>query len=224
MLLPTEAPVMTLSSSTLFPQGMLPLFIFEPRYRMMLAESLATHRTFVVALRKPGQTRETPCTVAGLGLIRACVQYKDGTSHLVLQGLARVALGKVSRYKPFRVQRIEPIPTFISEKTRITSLASKVVDIVAKPNQYGWEIPLHLVMAPEPKGKSNSTPVSFDHILQHLRRIQDPCQLADIISGALLDDVLERQVILETADLEQRLTLLIKFLLAKVKARSKQKS
>ena len=40
MKLPSEVPVMTLPNATLFPQALLPLYIFEPRYRQMLADSL----------------------------------------------------------------------------------------------------------------------------------------------------------------------------------------
>jgi len=38
--LPNEVPVMTLPSATLFPQALLPLYIFEPRYRQMVADTL----------------------------------------------------------------------------------------------------------------------------------------------------------------------------------------
>ena len=39
MKLPHEVPVMTLPNATLFPQALLPLYIFEPRYRQMLEAS-----------------------------------------------------------------------------------------------------------------------------------------------------------------------------------------
>ena len=83
---------MTLPNATLFPQALLPLYIFEPRYRQMLADALHSHRMFSVAMQKPGSKRESPLTVAGLGLIRVSVGHRDGTSHLILQGLARVEL------------------------------------------------------------------------------------------------------------------------------------
>ena len=92
MQLPDAVPVMTLPSATLFPQALLPLYIFEPRYRRMLAEALDSNRMFTVAMQRPGRTREIPCPVAGLGLIRVSVGHNDGTSHLILQGLARVQL------------------------------------------------------------------------------------------------------------------------------------
>ena len=73
MEIPNAVPVMTLPSATLFPQALLPLYIFEPRYRQMLADMLRQDRMFTVAMQKPGRIRETPCAVAGLGLIRVSV-------------------------------------------------------------------------------------------------------------------------------------------------------
>jgi Lon protease-like protein len=93
---------MTLPNATLFPQALLPLYIFEPRYRQMLADALNSNRMFSVAMQKQGSTRETPSPVAGLGLIRVSVGHRDGTSHLILQGLARVELEEAVKYKPYQ--------------------------------------------------------------------------------------------------------------------------
>src|SRR6187402_1701174 len=109
MELPDAVPVMTLPSATLFPQALLPLYIFEPRYRRMLSDMLKTNRMFSVAMQNPGRKRETPCQVAGLGLIRVSVGHQDGTSHLILQGLTRVELVETVRTKPYRVASIRPL-------------------------------------------------------------------------------------------------------------------
>src|SRR6266699_2414219 len=57
MKLPSEIPVMTLPNATLFPQALLPLYVFEPRYRQMLADALHSNRMFSVAMQKPGSAR-----------------------------------------------------------------------------------------------------------------------------------------------------------------------
>src|SRR5260370_31630851 len=101
-----HVPARTPPHATLFPQPLLPLYIFEPKYRQMLLDSLNTSRMFSVAMQKPGRTRETPSPVAGLGLIRVSVGHQDGTSHLILQGLARWELVDTVRYKPYPVQKI----------------------------------------------------------------------------------------------------------------------
>src|SRR5579859_4425383 len=126
MKLPSEVPVMTLPNATLFPQALLPLYIFEPRYRKMLADSLSHERMFSVAMQKPGRKRETPSVVAGLGLIRVSVGHQDGTSHLILQGITRVELAETVSYKPYRIQRIRPLETPPSNNLVVDALLAKV--------------------------------------------------------------------------------------------------
>src|SRR2546422_8633740 len=46
--LPEELPVMTLPNVAFFPQALMPLHIFEPRYRQMLRDVLATNRLFAI--------------------------------------------------------------------------------------------------------------------------------------------------------------------------------
>src|SRR6267378_1924673 len=65
MKLPNEVPVMTLPNATLFPQALLPLYIFEPRYRRMLVDSLHSDRMFSVAMQRPGRVRHLPFDFAG---------------------------------------------------------------------------------------------------------------------------------------------------------------
>ena len=63
----------------------------------MLGEVLAGNRIFAVAALDDtdpeNQAQERPHPVAGIGMVRACHTNEDGSSNLVLQGLARVHLG-----------------------------------------------------------------------------------------------------------------------------------
>src|SRR6476620_6751953 len=130
MKIPREVPVMTLPNATLFPQALLPLYIFEPRYRQMLADALHSDRMFSVAMQQPGSSREAPSPVAGLGLIRVSVKHKDNTSHLILQGIARVELEQAVRYKPYRLQRIRPLETPPCDTVAVDALLAKVRELL----------------------------------------------------------------------------------------------
>jgi ATP-dependent Lon protease len=80
---------MILSNATLFPGAILPLHIFEPRYRRMLSDVLESHRMFAVAMRRPGTRREVPMPLACLGVVSVCLQAPDGTSNLLRNALER---------------------------------------------------------------------------------------------------------------------------------------
>jgi len=90
------APLFPLPDVVHFPHLLLPLHIFEPRYREMVADVLAGERLIAMALLKPGFT-----TTAGsprihemvcLGRITAHQQTDDGRYYLVLQGLTRARI------------------------------------------------------------------------------------------------------------------------------------
>src|SRR6195256_360742 len=159
MRLPREIAVMTLPNATLFPQALLPLYIFEPRYRQMLADALHSHRMFSVAMQKPGNTRESPSPVAGLGLIRVSVGHRDGTSHLILQGLARVELEEAVRYKPYRIQRIRALETPPCDNVKVDALVAKVRELLEERIELGLPFPFP-VMSPE-KAQVKPPPPSF---------------------------------------------------------------
>jgi Lon protease-like protein len=214
---------MTLPSSILFPQAMLPLYIFEPRYRQMLADSLNSHRMFSIAMQKPGRTREVPSNVAGLGLIRASVGNSDGTSHLILQGITRVELAETIRYKPYRVQRIRPLETVANDTIAVDALTAKVLELVTERIEQGLELPIHVMkqLCPAEKKEEEeddcSPAFSLKQVVQYLVKLENPDQMADLISCTLLPDPTERQTILESINLEQRLKHLIHFLIADIK-------
>ena len=213
---------MTLPNATLFPQALLPLYIFEPRYRQMLADALHSNRMFSVAMQRPGTTRETPSPVAGLGLIRVSVGHRDGTSHLILQGIVRVELEETVRYKPYRIQKIRPLRTPPCDTVKVDALVAKVRELLEERIALGLPFPFP-VMSPEKSEPSKPAPaLPPKEILNYLDSINDPEQAADLVSCAVLPGAAERQSILETVDVEQRLRRLIQFLLLEIKTNRKE--
>jgi ATP-dependent Lon protease len=217
MEIPAEASVMTLSSVTLFPQALLPLHIFEPRYRRMLADVLARERMFIVAMQKPERARETPSQIAGLGLVRVCVNNPDGTSHLILQGLTRVELGKTVRYRPYRVHEIRPLQAHRNNSIVIDALVAKVRDLVTARLEQGLD------SATPVKSKSSRPALNAKEVIGYLDKLKNPDQMADLVSCALLPGALERQTILEAVEVETRLKHLIHFLMAEIRQGRKNK-
>jgi len=214
MNLPPELPVMTLPEATLFPQERLSLFIFEPRYRKMLADALNTHRMFSVAMQRPDRKRETPLPVAGLGLIRLAVRHRDGTSHLILQGLARVELEEVVQVKPYRVARVRPLATPPCDTVAADALLAKVRELLKEWLALG--VPLPFPFLTNHPQASTKTEFSSRAILSYLESLSNPEQAADLISCAVLRDAADRQAILEAVDVETRLRRLTKFLVVEV--------
>ena len=213
---------MILPKATLFPAALLPLYIFEPRYRQMLLDALQTNRMFSVAMQRPGSASEVPSPVAGLGLIRASVRHRDGTSHLILQGLARVQLETTVRYKPYRVHRIRPLEAPPCDTVRVDALVAKVRELLEQRTRLGLPFPFPAMSPGQGEASGSQPSFSAKDILGYLDSISDPEQTADLVSCAVLPGATERQTILETLDLEARLRRLISFLLAEISTKTKR--
>ena len=185
--IPREVPVMTLSQTVLFPQAMMPLFIFEPRYREMLSTVLEGDRIFAVAALderdEDAEVLETPYSIAGVGVVRACKQNPDGTSNLILQGLARVEFENFVCEEPYRRARIQQLMSESdgSEET-LDSIQPTLLALVQIQMRLGAEI--------------------SQEVLQFLSNLKEPESVLDLAiytlcpSGSFKQDLLETRGIL----------------------------
>jgi ATP-dependent Lon protease len=178
-------------------------------------------------MQKPGRVRECPVAVAGLGLIRAAVKKKDGTSNLVVQGLARVELGGRISHRAYRIHTIRCLPRLTTSAEAVQALAVRLLELVGERLKLGFEPPFKTLseltteagLGPVEGGVDETAAEAFREVLRHLHQVDDPEQLVDLISATLLPSAGERQVILETVRLEDRLRYLVRFLSHDIKRR-----
>jgi Lon protease-like protein len=200
MKLPAEVPVMPLPGAVLFPHALLPLYIFEARYRQMLEHALHRHRMFCVALIKPScpewRAPEDFFHLATVGLIRACVGRGDGTSNLILQGLQRVRFTSFEQEAPFPVAKIDIVQSRGHGSVEAEALGAKVLELYAKLKTKGRELPRKV-----------------DRYLSDLNDLE---MLADLMASTFINDPLRRQQVLEELALNQRLRLVIQYLLDEI--------
>jgi Lon protease-like protein len=191
--LPDQVPVMPLPGAVLFPNALLPLYIFEPRYREMLEYALKRDRMFSVAMIKPScpewHAPEDFFHLATVGLIRACVDRGDGTSNLVLQGLHRVRFTSFEQQAPFPVAKIDIVESQNNATVETEALGEKVLELYRKLKRAGRQLP--------PK------------VDRYLAQLGDLEMLADLVASTFVEDPLRRQRILEESSVNQRLRLLI---------------
>ena len=194
--LPAAVPVMPLPGVLLFPNALLPLHIFEPRFREMLARALDDNRMLCVALVKPERqqwrTSADFFSVSTVGLIRACIGRSDGTSDLILQGIRRVKFSDFEQEAPFPIARIKALKTRANPTVETDALATKVVELYTRL-----------------KSSERALPEKID---RYLGEMSDPEMLADLIASTFVSGATRRQQLLEELDLNNRLRLLIQYL------------
>jgi Lon protease-like protein len=187
---------MPLPGAVLFPHALLPLYIFEPRYRKMLEHSLQQHRIFCVTLIKPScedwHAPEDFFHLATAGLIRASVERGDGTSNLILQGLRRVRFTSFEQEHPFPIASIDTVESRDPTSVETEALGAKVIEL------YG-----------SLKHDRRQLPAKLDRYLSELRDLE---MLADLMASTFVNEPLRRQRLLEERSLNQRLRFLIRYL------------
>jgi len=187
---------MPLPGALLFPHALLPLHIFEPRYRSMLQHALREQRMFSVALLKPQRTDwRSPSDffrIAGVGLIRACVGRGDGTSNLILQGLQRVRFTGFPQEIPFPIAKIEPLESDSAQSVEADALGAKVVELYSKLKTAGRQLP--------------------EKVDKYLSHLDDMEMLADLMAATFITDPERRQQLLEELSVTQRLRLVLQYL------------
>jgi ATP-dependent Lon protease len=193
--LPDSVPVMTLRETVFFPHAVIPLYIFEPRYRQMLEDVLQGNRLFAVVKEQCDDTStedesddsglEAMCKCATLGIVRAAHKNPDGSTNLVLQGISRVKVLDIRSEDPYRVIGIEPLASDMSaagcdfkrEKQRIARLLR--YEYTCKK-----EVP--------------------DEIMDYLGNVDDPDAFLDLTINSVCNSPQLRQELLETLSLELR--------------------
>jgi len=190
--LPSSMPVMALTGVILFPNALLPLYIFEPRYRQMLASVLEGDRIFAVGMVRPDTGEESIFPVAGAGLVRACVGQPDGTSQLILQGIGRVKFESFPQTEPYLVGRTEPVFTVDDNEDATQKLGAELQEICLGMVSRGIELPEQFTKA--------------------VGEMKDPATLGDLVAQHLVREPLSAQEVLAETNLPARLRRLVSIL------------
>jgi Lon protease-like protein len=195
MALPSTIPVILLAECNVFPHALLPLNIFEPRYRAMLAHALDADRFMAVAtLREAGEEAwdegdENIEKFSCAGLLRACVGQPDGTFRLIVQGVQRIRITGWAQYEPFRIAECEPVPSLIGDKEEALALARRTIALARAS----------LPAAP-------AVAAQFD---VQFGALEDPQIVADVIGYNFISRASDRQPLLGMERVEERLKYIL---------------
>ncbi len=198
-----RAPIFPLPNVVMYPHLLLPLHIFEPRYRTMVVDALEGEALIAMALLKPGWERtysektakifDTVC----LGRITAHERLADGRFNVAVKGLSRaVVTAEEQSDCPYRVGRFEllvdsyPTQPVIDRAHRRKELLSGFRELCPDLDRIFHQ----LVDADVPLG-----------------------QLCDVIAHAMRLESTTAQQILEQIDVDQRSDIVLECVRRKVR-------
>jgi Lon protease-like protein len=107
-------PLFPLPNVVLFPGVFLPLHIFEPRYREMIADSVSGDRMIGMALLRPGWDRDyegrPPVFPIGCaGVITHVERLADGRYNIVLRGIERFRIVEEDHSRAYRRATVDTL-------------------------------------------------------------------------------------------------------------------
>jgi uncharacterized protein len=187
-----RVPVFPLAGALLFPRSQLPLHIFEPRYRAMVRDALASDG--LIAMVQPRDENEPPglFEIGCIGRIAASDELADGRFNIVLEGLQRFRIAREAEVTtPYRqvdadrdgfAEEGEPDPLAIAQRAEIEREARRYADALGY--QVEWEA---------------------------VGRLDDEMLVNGIAQIAPLD-VGSKQALLEAPDIAARADLLVQFM------------
>ncbi|HEX7788519.1 MAG TPA: LON peptidase substrate-binding domain-containing protein [Methylomirabilota bacterium] len=184
-------PIFPLPDLTFFPRTMLPLHIFEARYRAMITDCLARDQRLAVVGLKPGyeaayEDKPPVYGIAGAGRIVRWERLPSGRYNLLVRGDCRV---RIDRELPadtlYRMVAATPLEETGAEGPAVEALASRVrarcQQILTAVGRSGVELQ------------------------QSLEALSDPAALCDQVASSLVPAAVVRQALLEELDVERRL-------------------
>jgi Lon protease-like protein len=176
-----NVPVFPLPHVVLFPDALLPLHIFEPRYRTMLADCLAGSAKAIV-IAQVDRRGERLAEIAGAGVITEHQALPDGRSNIVVVGCTRVRLHELV---------LEAPPRYPYKRARVERLADRDGHVSAGDRS----ALLHAATMFAGEVKKHDPTFSFQ-----LPRGVDAGGIADTCAFQLIVDANVRQAVLEELD------------------------
>ena len=131
-------PLFPLPNVVLFPNVFLPLHIFEPRYREMVADALASDRMIGMVLLRPGwdrnyEGRPAIYPVGCSGVLTHNERLSDGRYNIVLRGIERFRILEEDHSLSYRRAVVEPLRDMALEagdRTAILQQRSKLESLL----------------------------------------------------------------------------------------------
>lgn len=182
----TSLPIFPLPNCVLLPGGLMPLHVFEPRYRDLTRDCLAGTQLMAVARLRPGfetayYGRPPVYERCGVGRIICSEELPDGRYALLLRGLARVEIAReLPTERSYRLVEARVLPDASCDLTdardhhrRLIKLCDRLAEVI---DQGGSQL------------------------RDLVRSFESPGACADAVAAALIMDADERQEILESCD------------------------
>jgi len=196
-----ELPLVALRETVIFPEMIVPLQVGREKSVNALNAAVADASLIALVTQRRAEQEEIEDAaelyeVGTLAKIAQVVQLQDGTVRAIVQGQGRIRLHGFAATSPYLLARVEELPDVTPKGVEIEALMKTVQAQVEQYVQSGAPIPPEAAVA--------------------ARNISEPGLLADMVAYSPDMTTEQRQELLETIDVVERLKLCSAFLARQV--------
>ncbi len=189
--IPRELPIISVRNTVFFPNQFIPLAIGRPKSLRLIDHALRNETLIGVITQKDGTvddpTPEDLYTVGTVARILKVIDLPDGSKSAFIQGISRFAVEEFLQTDPFFIARITPLEDIPSQdELHVHALATNLKNLFHKAAD----------LAPE---------ITSEHQAM-IANLHDPGAICDLVIAFANVQIEEKQEILETLDIEKRLT------------------
>ncbi len=187
--IPEELPVIPIREAVLYPKMVLPLIVTqEPIIKLIDAALLANKIIGVVALKSKEAGEVKPEDLFSVGcaaFILKMIKMPDNSLRLLIQGVARIRITEITQQDPYLRAKCVPLQDQMEETPDLQALLFSIKCVFQKVVEFSPHLPAELaIMA---------------------MNLDDASALADLVASTLNISLADKQAILETLNIKERL-------------------
>jgi len=188
-----EVTLLPLKGMVVFPYLVMPLMISNQKYAKMVDEALLEGKTIGLFTQKPGESAdENEDNIYRIGTsasILKMLRFPDGSVRFLVQGLSRIRLRKIISSEPYLTAEVEELEEDSRSDVKLEALTRNVHEILKKVTE----------LAPY---------LSEENYISAINQ-ENPSKLADFVASNLNLNVEQKQEMLETSGVRERLEKLL---------------
>lgn len=186
--IPEILPILPLRETVVYPQMLIPLIVGREKSIKLVEDALSGNKLIGMCMQKTPVEEPTPDDInkiGTVGIIVRSLKFPDNTLRLFVQGLQRIRIVEFIQTEPYFKAKIELIEEKIEKTVEIEGLMRNLLNLFQK--------------------MASLIPQFPEELLINAMNIQEPGRLADFIAFNTNLNINEKQEILETIDIKERL-------------------
>jgi ATP-dependent Lon protease len=186
--IPEILPILPLRETVVYPQMLIPLIVGREKSIKLVEDALAGNKLIGMCMQKTPIEDPTPDDIhriGTVGIIVRSLKFPDNTLRLFVQGLQRIRVVEFIETEPYFKAKVEVIEEKVEKTVEIEGMMRNLLNLFQK--------------------MASLIPQFPEELLINAMNIQEPGRLADFIAFNTNLNINEKQEILETIDIKERL-------------------